>query len=220
MATYKDYITELAPPWLRQVKGETYLRGLADPFDAIAQRHKDGVKQRFPDFASPGALTEIGGERGLPRGPSETDSAYATRLKKAWDVWPYAGTPLGMLTALLAAGYSHVYLITQKGQWHTLDGSAQLVTTQGPELTLSANNFWNSYLVYFYSTLPASWVSGGVPADNSSEANNIRAILEAWAPAHMKREKIVIAQGGPIWGLTMTWGSFTWGGTAPILWSP
>lgn len=217
---WQDYQAELAPPWLRQGAGEAWLRGVGDAKDGLELRLRESVKARFPAEAPLDALTRIGGDRGgLERGVTETDAAWRARLRGAWDVWPWAGTPTGVLRALWYAGYTSVVLITGTGRAHTLNGSLDVVTT--PAAGLVPSGFWNGFRVLFVAPLPAAWVPTP-PANNSDEVNTLRRLVKTWKPGHAILEDLVVVQGN-IWGFpgTQTWGQggLTWGG-ATTVWTP
>jgi hypothetical protein len=123
--TYSDWLPRLAPPWLCGPNGAAYLEAIGQQWDAIATRTREAIKARLPRDATGEKLDEIGKDRSMPRGPSESDASYAARLADAWTAWggsdaePTAGgrgiggssdgggggTHLGLLRALAAAGF-------------------------------------------------------------------------------------------------------------------
>jgi hypothetical protein len=217
---WQDYQAELAPPWLRQGAGEAWLRGVGDAKDGLELRLRESVKARFPAEAPLDALTRIGGDRGgLERGVTETEAAWRARLRGAWDVWPWAGTPTGVLRALAFAGYTSVVLVTGTGRAHTLDISGNVVTTLAGDVMPSG--FWNGFRVLFVSPLPPSWVPTP-PSNGSDEVNTLRRLVKQWKPGHAIFEDMVVVQGN-VWGFpaTQTWGQpgLTWGGGTTI-WTP
>jgi hypothetical protein len=226
MATYKDFLTEEAPPWLRQLAGEQYLRGLADPLDWLVDRHKDGVQARFPTFASPTGLAEIGEERKLERGVTDTDATYSARLKGAWEVWPWAGTAYGVLSALYDAGYTTAHLLQATGRDYSLNGSRQLVEAISGPFNLGAPG-WSVFRVIFVQPLPAAWISGGIPASSSNEANGIRRLVNRWKAGHMTCSGYTILSSGRLWdyplGFTydqLTTAGLTWADAVTTTWTP
>jgi hypothetical protein len=216
--TWKDYQEETAPPWLRAGSGRAWLRALGDMKDKAEERLKDAVKARLPDLAPADAVARIASERQLVTGPSESSTSFRARLKAAWDAWPYAGTPLGLLRAYYYAGYSNVALLTQMGQTHTLDGSLNLVTVSGVDHEIGP--FWNTYRIVFFSPLPSSW-SPTPPGNTSDEVSLLRTIARRWQAGHANLDAI-LAVNGPVWGYpaSQTWGAAgNWGSTATI-WTP
>lgn len=223
MSTYREYAVDLAPPWLLQPQGQAYLRALGDTRDDITQRLKEGVKARFIDTAAPDALSAIGADRELERGPSDSDTTYAARLKGAWDVWQWAGTPTGVLNALWDAGYPNVVLVTPR-RTHTLDGSRQLVaaTLATPRVFPPGAGFWNTFLVWFPTPFVSSWVISGVPASGSAEADGVRRLVNRWKPAHAIVVGYIATVSGHFWGQPgIKWGDsgLKWGGTN-VRWTP
>jgi hypothetical protein len=221
--TYRELALEVAPPFLLGTDGEAFLRALGDQRDALVERIKAGVKARFPKEAAPDSLNAIGAERGLPRGPVETDSTYADRLQNAWDVWSWAGTPTGVLRALYTAGYTNVRLVTQR-RMHELDSNQDVVTTvlDEPRGFPPGPSFWNTFLVWFPQPWISAW-SGGAPANNSAEADAVRRLVNQWKPgiAHVAGY-IATVVGGHFWGEPgLEWGDvgLDWGG-ANVHWDP
>lgn len=216
---WKDYQPELAPPWLRTGAGEAWLTALGDAKDALEARVRAAVKARFVATAPPDALAVIAAERGIERGVAETLESWRERTRASWDIWPWAGTPTGVLRALSYAGYPNVSLITGTGRAHTLDGSLNVVTTLAGGSMPSG--FWNGFRVLFTAPLPASW-SPTLPANGSDEVNTIRRLVKRWKPGHAIFEDIVVIQG-TVWGFpaTQTWGQggLVWGG-ATTVWTP
>lgn len=220
--TYREFELDCAPPWLLDENGEDWLTASGDAKDALVERAKAGVKARFPLLAPPDALTAIGNERGLPRGPTDTDSSYAQRLVGAWDTWKWAGTPTGVLNALWDAGYTNVVLVTPR-RTHTLNGSRQLVTTTLATLRVfpPGAGFWNTFLVWFPSPFIAAW-SGGAPASSSAEADSVRRLVNRWKPAHAIVVGYVATITGHFWGEPgVKWGDtgLKWG-PANVRWTP
>src|SRR5262249_2394073 len=83
----------------------------------------------FPDYAPADALPALQDEYGILRGVDgpapESAADYATRLKNAFVVWKYAGSPLGLLLALYFLGYeNNVSLVQQNGRVHKLNSSS------------------------------------------------------------------------------------------------
>lgn len=220
--TYRQYALDAAPPWLLGPDGAAFLRAIGDVRDGLVQQLKAAIKTRFPREAAADALTAIGGERELPRGPTDTDATYAQRLVGAWEAWSWAGTPTGVLNALWDAGYTNVVLVTQR-RTHTLNGSRQLVsTTLSPARGFPPGpTFWNTFLVWFPTPFIAAW-SGGVPASGSAEADGVRRLVNRWKPAHANVVGYIATVTGHFWGQPgLNWGDATinWGGSV-VTWTP
>jgi hypothetical protein len=103
--SYRAWRMSLVPTTHQRPTGQAFQGALGDVEDALIDRAKQAVKARFPLLAPPDALTALGVERQLPQGPGESTAAYAARLQGAWLLWPWAGTPYGLLRAFWDAGY-------------------------------------------------------------------------------------------------------------------
>lgn len=220
MATFKDYMVELSPSWLRGPRGEAWMRALGDVKDSLVARAKQAVQARMPALATDDALAEIGVERQIPRSIGESRASYAGRLRGAWESWPWGGTPTGLLRALWYQGYTNVELVIANGRAYKLNNDFGVDVTSGSQLEFGTG-LWSTFIVYFPNPLPSDWIANGVPASNSNEANAIRTTIQKWKPGFATLSSIVIYQSGLTWGYPYgTWGSGTvWGGSA-ISWSP
>lgn len=79
---FKAAIIRKSPPWLRRRIGGKVMRALASIFDELRDSTAAGVKLRFPtDTVDPDALAYIGRERRIRRGPGESATTYARRLR-------------------------------------------------------------------------------------------------------------------------------------------
>jgi hypothetical protein len=217
---WADYQEELAPPWLRAGSGRAWLRAIGDAKDGLELRAKDAVRARFPDTAPADALDALAAERQLAQGPAEAQSAFRARLKAAWDVWPWAGTPQGLLRAYAQAGYPNVALLTNGGYTHVLDGSSNVVTTK-PVGSHELGSRWNTYRVLFFAPLPAWW--SPIPDNASDEVNSLRRIARTWQAGHAELDALVV-QSGRLWGYpaSQVWtvdALFQWGSSS-VIWTP
>jgi hypothetical protein len=215
--TFRELMVQLEPPWLQSAAGKAWARANGDMKDSLVARVKEAVKARFAQFSPEDALNLLGVERQLPRGISIDTATYRDQLIGAWDSWPWAGTAYGVLNALRDAGYPGTQLQIAKGWRYSLDATTQALvkTFLNPGLV---DPYWSSFFVYFPSaSFPARW-SGTPPASNSDEAQFIIALVKRWKSGHARFDSVVFNMGGPIWGVS-TWGSFNWGGTAPVVWS-
>ena len=210
----------VAPPWLLQPNGAAWLQAFGHLKDYLAGRSKEAVKARLTALCPTDALATIGTERGIPRGPGETDARYRTRLQAAWTAWQWAGTPYGMLQAFLAAGYGGVTLQTQNAQQFSLDASGDLVISSmaAPVHLGGSPELWSQFAVLILAPWP-SWWNGTAPADGSTDQQFAAALVKAWKPAHAQCVGLKVIQG-PAWGVNMTWGSFTWGAGTTTVWTP
>lgn len=201
---------------------------LGDLKDYLADKAKMAAQVGMPLQAPSDALPKIGLGRQIPRGINESDASYAARLQGAWSTWPFAGTAFGLLTAFSQTGYPNVVLAQPNGStFYSLDGSGNLIVNKGVSWTPSfvGDPFWSRFDVIFPSPLPASWVSGGVPASNSDESNLIRLLISYWKPAYATCNRIIIITAGSVWDFPGTdlWNASgdTWNTTdATTVWTP
>jgi len=84
------------------------------------------VAESLPGYASANANGLTANDRGLEKGPSESDADFAARLLAAADQWRLAGTPVGLLIQLYHAGFSGAVLVQQNGIAHTLTSAPNL----------------------------------------------------------------------------------------------
>lgn len=224
--SYKQMLLARAPPWLRTPVSEAWLRGTGDVLDSILQRVKDGVKARFPSVAPRDALTMQGGERGIPRAPTDTDAVYASKLIGAWDAWIWAGTAKGVLNVLWDAGYvGHPRVVISNNRSFRLDADRELVIEEGGgEFIFYAVGHWSAFAVFFPKPWPAAWVTAGVPPVSASdEARQAVALIHRWKSADALLAGVVIENTGELWGWPPEglWGDpgGTWGGTN-VVWTP
>jgi hypothetical protein len=136
---WQAYQQQLSTTQLQQPVGTAIEMALAAQKDFAADRVRMSLKARLPQNAPPDGLTQIGIERGMPQGTSESGSAYASRLQDAWNAWPWAGTAFGLLRAFYATGYTNVVLAQVRGgKQFTLDTGATNTFLWSVDLTNSA----------------------------------------------------------------------------------
>ncbi len=142
MPTYRTYEDQSAPGWLRQPYGQAFLRAQGIVHDYNKQLAKLAVRARLPSYGPSDAVGALGDERGLPQGASESNSAYAARVKNAWGYWAIAGRAWGILAALAGMGYTTAYVVTANGQiWGPSSGVTPPVPAVGTRL-VSGGSPW------------------------------------------------------------------------------
>lgn len=242
MASYEEDLPLRVPPWFG-ADGRAHMAALGIRLDALHELFTAAVHARLPGAGPDDALEVIGQDRGLPQGPSETDLAYAARLKDAWDIWggddtPVtgvgggAGSPLGMLNALKAAGLptgpTGATIVQQNGRssgtankkrgYAQLDNSGNLVLGElmpcntrtdltgavnpRPGWTVTVND-------NFYSIFGIVF-----PATATIDVGLINSIAIKWRPSKAVFYGTWVISVGRAWGwpTTGTWGSGNWGG--------
>lgn len=209
--------------------------------DALVAQWRAATKSAFPELAPSDALPVIGAELGIPRSPFDTDTQYALKLRRAWEVWPFAGTPLGLLLALEAAGYpaGMVTLVQQEAHAFQL-GAATLATDQRlVQLSLSGGRWtfsgspvlWNRFGVLFgdSANLPAGWAAGAVSPPTGAtnptlnEVNGIIRLVNKWRRSAAIFQWVKVVTAGHYWGqIGLNWGAggLTWGGSTVVTFGP
>ncbi len=211
----------LAPPWLLRPKGATFLGALGDGMDFVAVSAKEAVKARMPELCPTDALPHIGEERGIERGLAEGYDSYRARLISAWDIWAYGGTPLGLLRALLASGFTAV-IKAQSGIQCRLDSSGNLVTgTMSGTIHLGGSpELWSDIAIDVVQPFPWAWRYSpwNVPGDDSVYVAHMRALILAWKAAHSRVVRFR-AVDGALWD-EPSWNHFNWGEGTVVAWTP
>lgn len=219
--SYQDYQRLQRPPWLLGPNGVAFSDGTAAPKDELAEAGKAAVKASMPDYAPADALPLLGDERQVVRAAADTDANFAARLKAAWLNWAWAGTAYGLLRAVWDLGYKTPRILTVRGNDFSLDANGALVTARLPSGSWAVDAtpaFWSKFQVLFPA--PHPWAPGAPPASNSAEVARLKALVEAWKPAHAMCAGIVVMTGGELWGSpTGTWGAAgNWGGASAVVW--
>jgi hypothetical protein len=200
MPSFADYQSDvLAPGWLREGSGGKYLRGFGERKDAHAADLKLAIKARMPSIAPADALALLADERGIARGQTESEASFRGRVRAAWDVWRWAGTPYGMLLAFYWAGHrpasGRVALQTQNGfQYEFREDFDPAV--HAPEDSLTATDLgvvnlggtpelWSDFAVVFLPPVLPAWAAS-MPTDGSPEVEALRRLIVRWKPAHAR----------------------------------
>jgi hypothetical protein len=165
MTTFRAWATKvLAPPRLRRSKGIRLIYGVGLVFDVMSQAVLEAVKARFASTGPVDALPYMGTERGIARGPSETEASYRERLRTAWSAWSSAGEAACILAQLA------IYGVTAK-----MYGNHEILTEYPKDL----DNWSRFWLIIEIQQFP--WGSG--PPDAAAQAD-ISRIVRQWKPAH------------------------------------
>ncbi len=129
----RDLIKSISPSWAQDGEFERYLYGCGLAIDAVIEKLTQGMHAHMPLKADPSALPRIGEDRLMPKGLSEADASYATRLQHAFDDWRIAGNPWSLLRQTLGALLSAT-------------PAARLVSSQYiAYYGVLSSSIWNSY---------------------------------------------------------------------------
>jgi len=198
---YAAWLQTQGPSWILGPQGKALARTTGAAYDAQRDRILQAVLARFPtagqldtsgqlQIAPSDALDEIGADRQLPRGPGESDAAYAARLQAAWDIWPFAGSHYGVLRALKGAGYVGAITVQDNGRWGQLTGSAGTIAdlTLGSLMTCKdrTNNppGWTfDPRTYFYSRMGLVFAATAANLESVSGQAILNALVNEWRPA-------------------------------------
>jgi len=239
---WKNAALRELPPWLRRTVGSAAVKGMATPVDAEQDRSSESIALRFPGGSEsnaatihPNALSLIGRERRILRGPGESDEAYAERLRGWWDAHRTRGGAYALLTQLhkyfLALNNCPIQYINQDGASVTVAADGSFTRSTIPTWTGDGADppFWARFYLVFYldgSVLNFALitedgdpiltedgeqivVSVSIFDLTSDDHKMLCAIAHEWNAAHVDRIYIVLMPaGGYAWGLPpgIMWG--------------
>jgi hypothetical protein len=112
-STFRDMILKISPGWLQgdpssngelDYVGSRYLYSIALHADLMGDKIVEGISKRFATYVAPGdlepdadALTLIGRDTTIPRGPNESSTSYATRNQRWIDDLKMSGSAFAIL---------------------------------------------------------------------------------------------------------------------------
>ena len=188
---YAEMQFRLQPAFLNDASGEAWGTALGLLKDACAMALYDAVQARFIPTAPEDALQYLGEARGLPRNPNENTAAYRVRLGRAWDLWTWAGTKGGLLTALGGLGFTNARVFER----------------------LPCTDEWYKFSIVLYPPHgfgPVRWHIGDGTTIGSGALIGLRyapagypmlrPTVAKWKPAHTMLDKIVLVESGQIVG--------------------
>lgn len=226
MATYRDWILDLLPAWLRRRWGAAWFGALGDALDELVTYTRAAAKADLPKSAPADALGEIGADRALERYPGESAATYRARLAAAWTTWSFAGTEAGLVAQYAAAGLPKVVVVeavdwTPEPPDHNPDWSRFWIIFPAGGHPWDAEKTWgNGTWGEADEWGPGTWDDGtawGAAGTWGTTASQgavtlVRRIAKKWKPAHTTLVNITIVISGEVWGPFGTWDSGTWGG--------
>ncbi len=141
---FRNKRKKLAPRWLTDGDGGKVGYSLDFIKDGFIERLRLGVLARLPEngpngeTAPPDALEAMGRDRGLIQGISETDAAYADRLKNWLTTWKTAGNPYALMQQLAHyTGSGPAFrTVDVRGNWYSR-------AANGTETALLQEENWN-----------------------------------------------------------------------------
>lgn len=218
MASFRGLLRFMAPKWLvgdvLPDGTETESRALYSIFlvmDGLTERLRLGMLAQYPDGNEPAdALTEIGKDRRIIRGPDESAASFEARCRTARTDWKQAGNAWGMLSQIqgfFSPASVKVAAVSNTGKWYELD-------TDGTRtVTVSAWNWdadeasWARFWIIVYCVAgvpfasddtwddPGTWDDGGTWDTDATpgEVQAIRRIVSDWKMAGSRCQNIIIA---------------------------
>lgn len=177
----RDVIKQISPPWLADGVAEKFLYTIGLGSDALLEKLNQAMQARFPGRCDPSALPYIGNDRVMSQGPNEPNSAFALRLKKAFDTWQRAGSRRSVLQQVL--GYVSNSLNVSATQvpvgaivgatgstyatWDVFSSADDATKVPHHQRVAPANwnwdgtnNWWNQFLVLYFPLIPTAGSSG------------------------------------------------------------
>jgi hypothetical protein len=136
---------------------------------------RTAIKARFPDYAPSDAYPNLGADRNLVQGPSETSGNFLTRVKTIWDDAARAGTWVELLTQLYWGGFGGAIVVQQNGLAYNLSGAP----TAGQDPT-------GLLVITACATLSVALTSNVTPPTGSSAGRSIPAGNPWWQFAELR----------------------------------
>lgn len=206
MSRFADDVARLVPEWLADRPGLSVgarlLFTLVYALDIAVEAASQALDAWFPGMGTPDALALHGLNRRIVRSPSDTNAAFALRLRAWLDDWAMAGTMRGLAKQVQAFLPDHprVRIINRAGVVHTreADGSESTATMlwnwDGVSHPARASR-WSDLWIVVYSTaypLAGTWGDGAlwggtdgfghdIPA---ADVGALRSIVSDWKAAH------------------------------------
>lgn len=221
--TYVTRVREASPPWLLRSVGGRVMTAIAEVIDTLVDRASDGVSHRFPGLVDNSALTMIGRERRIRRGPGEAVATYARRLRPWWDRHRVRGGPYALLGQLhdffLAWLPGRKDVVYHSGTRRWIDEAGE-ITRDSITWEADGTPQWAQVWVFFYldddlielegDVLATTWgeiltTLDGEPlgttytialsALTALEAEVFKCIPREWSAAHVMRTHVVLLPG-------------------------
>jgi hypothetical protein len=172
---FRDMADAISPTWLNGPVGQRFRYSMAVLYDALADGAGYAVLSRFPQTAPADALPLIGADRQITRGFAESNASYENRLIQWLDLWRSAGSPMGVLLAVLGLFLPtsiKVVTVDNSSNWNTyaLGANPFPITAAVPTPPVYAkgtNNWnwdgnfalwWRTWVILYVS--PLGWTIG------------------------------------------------------------
>jgi len=216
--TYRDTLRRLSPPWLSRGFAEKLIYTIGVHLDALGDGVINAIAARFPNAYTPETLAVTGRERGIRRGPGETDAGYAARLDAWWDAHRKRGNPYALMRQLQAYLTPHLVpmaVVNNSGAWYSLDAAG--VPGYVAETAWNWDNDTTRWSRFWLILFPppslwrpnAGWSFGGAWGPDTfgnpdelvtwgstariDEVNQIRTLVAEWQAPHARCQNIIVA---------------------------
>ena len=234
MAYYQQYTRELLPAYFLEPDSFGYFEVSGSMKDDVNSAAQDAVQDSFIQSAPSDALSYLGSNFNIDRGPILTDAQFQTKLEGHWDYWSTSGTPDRLISEIKSYGFINASILPEwvespPGTW------SKSLPIRDPlaEMDLPNDNsygggmgvgWWSNFWVVIplpHSFTPILWGTpesgnwgtggpfgpylwGGIAGDQS--------LLRALVALIRKLKPAWSSCRGIIFGLTgfTTWGSFAW----------
>lgn len=211
--TYREYLLQIVPTWLRGRYGGGLMESLGVMLDAQGEGARQAILARLIDEAPWDALPLAASERQLERHPIDDDASWRYRLVRAWQYWCWAGTRRGLTTALLWTGYFAAISIHSASEWGGLADpwTHYWIVVQGHPW--ASDGKWGD---------PGTWGDGGTWGSTATieDVERVKRIVRLWQPAEAYCAGVILLLSGELWGSGGLWGDpGTWGAAA-VIWKP
>lgn len=188
-------LTSMVPNWLSNRPGANVgfriLYSIALMFDVLVEMMLQGLYAAMPGKGTPTALGVLGQSRGILQGLTETNSAFAVRLRNWLFYWYNAGSGeiLAQMIQSFLPGNPQVRIVDRSGNWVTAfqNGTTQAQVDTAWNWDSISNperaNWWSDIWIIVY---PDPWVTW--------EPNNGAGPGTGWANAAAQTQW---SSGGP-----------------------
>jgi len=200
LQTFRDTLRLISPPWLRKGNNEKFGYALGVVCDDLTDAAVAGVKIRFPGLYSDESLPQIGRERRIRRGRTETTATYAIRLRRWLTDHRRRGGPYAMLAQLYAHYAPNTFpieLIYVSGRRYSVDTSGNVVRDTTTWTFDTNTALWCRWLLVFHWPVSiddtGTWDTDTIWDDTATvwdanltpqDVEDIRLIPKEWNAAH------------------------------------
>jgi hypothetical protein len=220
VVTFRDEIRLRSPSWLRTGTAERILYSVGFHLDGLADALAAGIKSRFPNYYSPETLPLIGRERRIRRGTAESDTTYASRLRRWFDAHRHRGNPYELLRqvhAYYAPNNFDVELVYRSGRRFSMDVDGVVtrddITWDPDHPDYTDETGWARWWLFFHwpGTIagddglwgdPGVWGDGGIWGSNQTPEfiRDLADVPADWNAGHCFGHVVLMPPGTDVAG--------------------